>query len=173
MTEKESLIAQAKEQNVELVGTETVKQLKEMLGTNSKDASGKEDGTDASNVSKKFDGEANPHRPKQKGGEEDAAAAGTEADTRALLKAQPKRRVFVPKTPGATDKSMFSVNVNGYRFDLQEGQYHDVPETIAELVENHQKATGQAFVDPVSPETGKPLNLDLAPEETKKALDNN
>jgi hypothetical protein len=129
-----------------------------------------EEGVNASDVSKKFDGEANPNRPKQKGGDEDAAAAGTEANTRAQLRAQPKRRVFVPKTPGAANGSMFTVAINGYRFDLQEGQYHDVPETIADLVEAHQKQTGQAFIDPVSPETGKPLNLDLAPEETKKAL---
>jgi len=129
-----------------------------------------EAGTDASNVNKKFDGEANPHRPKQKGGDEDAAFQGTAANVRTILKAQPKRRVFIPSTPGEPKDTMQPVNINGYTIYVKKGVYVEVPETVADILEASQNQTEQALVAPLSSETGQPLNLDLASQDVKDAL---
>lgn len=129
-----------------------------------------EAGIDASNVNKKFDGEANPHRPKQKGGDEDAAFQGTAAYVRKTLKEQPKRRIFIPSTPGEPKDTMHPFNINGYTVYVKKGVYVEVPETIADLAEASQNQTEAAVVNPVSSETGEPLNLNLASQDVKDAL---
>ncbi len=173
MTEKESLIAQAKEKNLELTGNETVKQLKEMLGGNEPsngNSQNPEQGVDASNVNKKFDGEANPHRPKQKGGDDDEAFTGTVANVRSQLKGEDTRRVMIPLTPGEPKGTMERVGVNGYFVNVRKGEYVDVPATIASIIEASQQQTSEALTSPLSTETGNHLNLDQAPSDVKDAL---
>ncbi len=129
-----------------------------------------EAGTDASNVNKKFDGEANPHRPKQKGGDDDEAFTGTVANVRSQLKGEETRRVMIPLTPGEPKGTMERIGVNGYFVNVRKGEYVEVPATIASIIEDSQQQTSEALTSPLSTETGKPLNLENAPSEVKDAL---
>jgi hypothetical protein len=129
-----------------------------------------EKGTPSANVARKFDGEANPDRPKQRSGEEDADFAGTAANTRAVLKSEPTRRVFVPLNPGDSQGSELEVGINGHFMKVKKGAYTNLPETMANILEESLKQTDAAATNPVSVETGAPLNLSLAPQEVRDAL---
>ena len=122
------------------------------------------------NVAKKFDGEANPHRPKQKGGDEDAEFQGTIGNVRAVLKAQPTRRILIPSTPGEPKNTYQPFTINGYTTNVKKGVYVEVPATIADLAEESLQQTDAALTSPVSVETGESLRLDMAPQEVTDAL---
>jgi hypothetical protein len=64
------------------------------------------------------------------------AALGSKARAmRDNLAAQPKVRVFIPLAPGEKQGVTQSVILNGYPMYILKGQYVDVPQAVAEVLE--------------------------------------
>jgi len=66
---------------------------------------------------------------------------------KSILKKQKTRRVFIPKEKGEPEGATESVILNGYRLNIKKGVYVDVPEQVADVIEEATMATAKAFED--------------------------
>lgn len=69
------------------------------------------------------------------------------ARTKKTLDAEPKIRFFVPLFEGEKAGSIHQCFINGYMFSVKKGVMTDVPETVAALLADHYKITGEAGAD--------------------------
>lgn len=66
---------------------------------------------------------------------------------RESLMKQPTRRIIIPKDKGEPEGITESVILNGARFNIKKGVYVDVPEQIADIIEESTLATAKAYDD--------------------------
>lgn len=67
------------------------------------------------------------------------AKGGKAEAMRAKLQAEPKVRILVPLAAGEKEGVTQSVILNGYSFYIRKGEYLDVPQSVAEVLEAKMK----------------------------------
>jgi len=61
------------------------------------------------------------------------------------LEAQTKVRLIIPLEQGESYGATHPVIINGYRLNIKKGMYVDVPEQVAEMIEESQRQTQRAI----------------------------
>lgn len=72
--------------------------------------------------------------------------AGSKAEImKKNLLSQPKVKILIPKPEGMKGNQTHSVGINGYRLDLPMDEYVDVPQQVADLLQDSLKQTRVAI----------------------------
>lgn len=69
-------------------------------------------------------------------------------EMKAILDAQPKVRIFIPfengENPAQAVKLPQIVNIKGYQFTVPRGQYVEVPQQVADMIQERLESEGKA-----------------------------
>lgn len=149
MTQKEKLVAEAEASGVELTGDESVAELKALLYP-------------------EVDSEATPAEAPKVPAVPDAVAANTahvpkggKAEAmRDKLAAEPKVRVLVPLAPGEKAGVTQSVILNGYSLYIRKGDYVEVPQSVAEVLDVKLKHKIAVDNHPLKVDGNHPVKMD-------------
>lgn len=61
-----------------------------------------------------------------------------------LLDAQPKATIFIPPTPDVAPEADYRVvRINGYGYKVMAGEHVEVPQSVADILMNSNKAISQ------------------------------